>query len=326
MITSRYRFARCASLALWMIACAAEAVDAQVTQAELDAPALLLQEKKFTEAADEYSSLISRLSPEQQFLAERLEFNRATSLASAGKPDEATASLLKIDDGTADQGLRAAARSALAQLAFQAGEAAAESDTARAIEQYQRAERLYRNALPGISADNREPIARNIEVIQRRIAKLLEKQKQEQQQQQKQQDQNQDQRKQDQQQQDQSKSDQQQNHEQKQGDQGQQGEQKDQQDPSKGEQNKQDQGKQQSKQSEDGKQPEQTDADKQGQKADKEQKASTGQEGEQQVQQVDPRDFDRAAAEILDKERKQRERIRQMLMRMRRAAPVERDW
>lgn len=300
---------------------AAPQLAAQVSQPELQAPGLLLHEKRYAEAAEEYGRLISRLTPEQRFLAPRLEFNRATALLSAGQVEQATAALLKIDEETNDTGLRAAARANLAHLAAVAGEAAAESDTARAIEHYQRAERLYRNALPGTPTDQREAIARNVEVVQRRIARLLEKQKQEpQQQQQNQQNQpTQDQQKQEQ----QSKPDQQQNKDQQQGKDGQQGEQKDQQQPGQGEENKPEQGKEQSRQPEHGKQPEKPE---EGAEDQKQQRDSAAQQGQSQAQQANPRDFDRAAAEILDKERKQRERIRQMLLRMRRAAPVEKDW
>lgn len=303
--------------AVLVVGAVAPELAAQVSQPELDAPGLLVLEKRYAEAAEGYGRLIPRLTPEQRFLAPRLEFNRATALLAAGQAEQAAAALLKIDEETDDPGLRAAARANLAHLAAHAGEAAAESDTARAIEQYQRAERLYRNALPGTAADQREAIARNVEVMQRRIVRLLEKQKQEQQQQQNQQ-------KQDQQQQDQqSKSDRQQNKDQQQGKNGQQGEQKDQQQPGQGEQDKPEQGKKQSNQPEQGKQPEQTEEGGQEQKQPQD---SAAQQGQSQAQQADPRDFDRAAAEILDKERKQRERIRQMLLRMRRAAPVEKDW
>jgi cobalamin biosynthesis protein CobT len=309
--------------AVLVVGAVAPELAAQVSQPELDAPGLLVLEKRYAEAAEEYGRLIPRLTPEQRFLAPRLEFNRATALLAAGQAEQAAAALLKIDEETDDPGLRAAARANLAHLAALAGEAAAESDTARAIEQYQRAERLYRNALPGTAADQREAIARNVEVMQRRIARLLEKQKQEQEQQQQQQNQ-QDQQKQNQQQQDQqSKSDQQQNKDQQQGKNGQQGEQKDQQQPGQGDENKPEQDKEQSKQPEQDKQPEQTE---EGGEERKQPQDSAAQQGESQAQQADPRDFDRAAAEILDKERKQRERIRQMLLRMRRAAPVEKDW
>lgn len=46
-----------------------------------------------------------------------------------------------------------------------------------------------------------------------------------------------------------------------------------------------------------------------------------------EVKPGDRREFDRAAAEILEKERKHRERIRQLIRQMmQRQAPVEKDW
>lgn len=314
-----------ASLALLAVLTLALPCQAQVTQAELDAAAQLVRDKKHAEAVDAFAALIPRLGPAQQKLAEPLEFNRAAALAAAGQAEQASAAFLKLDQATSDRPLRAAARASLAQISAQLAEKAAETDLAQAIEQYRRAERLYRNALPETAVDQREPLMRNIEVVQRRIAKLQEQQKQEQQQQQQQQDQQNNQQKQQQEQQESSKSKDQRQQESKDGENSQSSpDQQQKQDSSeKGQQNQPEQKPSDKQQNESG-EGSKPDQQEQQQSQEASEGKQAGELGKEQGAQA--RDFDRTAAEILDKERKQRERIRQMLMKMRRAAPVERDW
>jgi hypothetical protein len=304
---------------------------AQVTQRDLDGARALHEQGKHAEAASAYADLRSRLTPEQAALAPALDLNRACALLAAKQPDEAEKAFLEADARATDAIVRSAARSNLGAIASARGDGlagqkeGAEPDIPGALEAYRRAERHFRNAL-GDRPDD-AGARRNIEIIQRKIARLLEQQKKKEEQQQQQ-----DSEKRDQQNQGEQKKDQQ--------DQKQQNktENKDEQKPESQQQGKdgqpqdQKQGQpepeQDPKQQDDAKKPE--DPKEQGDP--KDQKASDGSQQQQRPTPPTPtaqqkREFDRLAAEILDKEKKQRERFKQMMQLMRsRAAPVEKDW
>jgi Ca-activated chloride channel family protein len=283
--------------------------------------------------------LTAALGSDQAQLKPTLVFNRGCAQLAAGDSTAAEKTFLDVDASAADPSLRAAARYNLGQIACKQAEPMVEKDKAAAIETYRRAERHFRNALadqPG-NAD----AARNIEVVQRKIAKLLDEQKKQEQQQkdpkdqqnkqdQKDQDKNNpDQQNKDQQKQDQDKKDQQKQDQQKKDpQQGQSGQdQKDQ-------QNQQQQGKDGKKDEKPSKPEEQKDKKPEEGKDGKDQQDQQQQDPQGADQQPqangkpqDHREFDVKAAQILDKEKKQRERLKQLLQLMRaRAAPVEKDW
>lgn len=305
---------------------------AQVTNSELDEASRLFSDGAFEQSAEAHAALLQRLSPEQSHLRPSLLFNQGCALLASGKPDLAAERLFAADSAAADPALRAASRYNLGRIESDRASSLAGQDRAAAIEAYRRAERFFRNALPEQPAGSaaRADTARNIEAVQRRIARLLEEQKQEQEQQRQQQ--------QDQPNNPQNQPDQQnpsgsdpkpsenkppQDQQQPRPDQGSQ-QQKDQQQSSSGsEQHDPSQA-----------QPEDQPPQQPGQERPppdvEQQKREAGADQDARPVDIKPgdrREFDRVAAEILDKERKQRERIRQMIRQMmQRAAPVEKDW
>lgn len=302
----------------------APGVQAVVDQSQIDAADALFADKKYADAAGAYSRLADALGPGQASLSPTLAFNRGCAQLAAGDAAGAEKSFLDVDAVATDPSVRAAARYNLGLIAARQAEQLAEKEPKQAIETYRRAEGHFRNALADRPQD--ADAAHNVEVVQRAIAKLQEQQKQQQQQQQKQQQQQQ------QQQQDQQKKDDDQKKQDKK-DQGKQGKQ------DKDHQNPQQQPKQDGKsdQSDKQKKPGQDQQQQQKQQQQQENKGQdkaedSGDNGgqQQQAQQAsagEQREFDRTAAQILDKERQQRERLKQWLRIMRsRAAPVEKDW
>ena len=286
-------------------------VAAQVEQSEMDAAAARFAEKKYPEAVTLYDRLLSQLGPDEQHLRPVLTFNRGCDQLAAEDQPGAEKSFLEVDSSATDRRLRSAARYNLGRMACTQAEALTEKDRKAAIEIYRRAERFFRNAI-GDEPDSADA-ARNIDLVQRRIAKLLEEQQQQDQQQQNQQQT-------DQQQQDQQKQDQQNqqpNQDQQNPDQQPQQQPQDQQGPNQPQQGQDQKQQQQPK-------PEEQKGDQQQQQEQQQQK---GQEPEDQPSQQpaakpqDHREFDLTAAQILDKEKKQRERMRQLLQLMRSRGP-----
>lgn len=323
--------ARLAAAAILLLAPAAFAV---VDQSQVDAAGSLFADKKFAEAAGAYARLGEQLGPEQTHLAPTLGFNRGCAQLAAGDAAAAEKTFLEVDASATDLSVRAAARYNLGQIVAKRAESLAEKQPDQAIETYRQAERHFRNALadqPG-NAD----AAHNVEVVQRAIAKLQEQQKQQQQQQQQQKNNDQkqkDQQDKNEQNQDDKKQDQDQNKKDDKSDKQKQDQQK--QHPSDPSQ----QGKDQNKDIEGNKTDQKKQAEQDQQKSEQQQQNTGGQDeqrqnqdqqAQQQQQQAkagDQREFDRTAAQILDKERQQRERLKHWLQLMRaRAAPVEKDW
>lgn len=291
---------------------------AVVDQPQIDAAERLFTDKKYADAAGAYARLADELGPDQAPLAPKLAFNRGCAQLAAGDVSGAEASFLKVDAATSDLDVRAAARYNLGQIAAKQAEQLAEKQPEQAIDAYRRAERHFRNTLA--DRPQNTDAAHNVEVVQRAIARLQEQQKQQQQQQKKDEQKQQDK-------QDQKKQDKDQQQKKDQGKQGNKSDQQQKQDqdqksgkPDQQKKSDQEQKQKQQQQNADGK-------DKQ-QQSDQAEKGGQGEQ--QQAQQASPgeqREFDRTAAQILDKERQQRERLKQWLRIMRsRAAPVEKDW
>jgi len=301
---------------------------AQVSQADIDTAQSLFAEKQYPEASKAFLDLRARLGPRQGDLAATLDFNRACAELAADQLDAAEGLLLDVDNRTRDRALRAAARYNLGQIAIKRADALAKEDAVKAGELARAAERHFRNVLTDNPGD--ADAARNIELIQRRYRKPADRPPEEKD---KKDQSDNEQKKQDQEKKDEKKDEQDQQKDQEKKDQQQQDQQdKKEQTPDKqSEQPKDGQSKDEQKKQE-GKDQESKDRDAKEQKADEAKDGTDDQKPAARQSQPQPtakekREFDRKAAEILDRERKQRERIKQYMQMMRaRAAPVEKDW
>ncbi|MCC6323053.1 MAG: hypothetical protein IT438_16640 [Phycisphaerales bacterium] len=320
---------------------------------------------RYADALRDLDQARGLVDPAQPELAAQLDFNRSCALLRLEKPAEAEKILRDLDTRRGlDRTLRAEVRYNLGLLEAQHAETLAKSDPPKAIEALRSAERRFRNALADSPGD--ADAARNIDIVQRRRAELM-KQQEQQQQKKEQQDKSdkQDQHKQHQQQQDQHKQDQKSEHDKGQSGDKQQDNQR--QDSAASPQN-QDQSPEQKKASPqqqdkqqkagpdrqnkptDGKQDEMQQPDDQARQeqpkqqprqrqdegdpkdsakpADKPNPAQADPSATEQREPRNPREFDVAAAQILDKERLRREQIRRMLQQMMRSRAVkaDKDW
>ena len=134
----------------------------------------LLQDGKPIEAVDAYSAALAAApSPIPELL-----FNRGCAQLAGNKLPEAEADFRSVLAKNAPDTLRSASFYNLGQIESKLADAAAEKTIPDAIEHLRRAERCFRSA----AAAAPDPAAsKNIDLIQRRLAALLEKQKQEQQ-------------------------------------------------------------------------------------------------------------------------------------------------
>jgi hypothetical protein len=287
---------------------------------------------------------------ESQILRERARFNTALAHFTAGRPDDAAKLFRDLVSSTRDVALAASAQYQLGLIEHGRAVKSLESPSPdkeagnadQILELLRRAERHFRNAQDdGATASDAR---RNIDLTQRLIAAVQKQRDQEQQQQQQQQDNKQDQQKNDKEQSKDQKSDQ------------------SRQDPSKQDQSKPDQSKKnqsdensqqasgdqqkqsQQKKNKDSQKQSQTDPEPNEQseqekakqaKADKakadQQQAENERQEQQQGKDGDAKDpaqpFDLTAAQILDKERRERAALERILRQLSgRPARVEKDW
>lgn len=314
---------------------------------------------RYADALRDLDQARGLVDPAQPELAAQLDFNRSCALLKLEKPAEAEKVLRDLDARRGlDRTLRAEVRYNLGLLEAQHAETLAKSDPPRAIEALRSAERRFRNALADSPGD--ADAARNIDIVQRRRAELMKQQEQQEQQQEKEQQQNKSD-KQDQQKQDQKPEDDKSQSGDKQQDGKQQKSAENPQNPDQRPEQKQASSQQQDKQqkagsgqqnkSTDGKQGEkqQQPDDQARQEQPKQQPRQRHDEGNpkdsakpadepnpaqadpsatEQREPRNPREFDVAAAQILDKERLRREQIRRMLQQMMRSRAVkaDKDW
>ena len=311
---------------------------------------------RYADALRDLDQARGLVDPAQPELAAQLDFNRSCALLKLEKPAEAEKVLRDLDARRGlDRTLRAEVRYNLGLLEAQHAETLAKSDPPKAIDALRSAERRFRNALADSPGD--ADAARNIDIVQRRRAELM---KQQEQKEQKEQQQNKSD-KQDQQKQDQKPEDDKSQSGDKQQDGKQQKSAENPQNPDQRPEQKQASSQQQDKQqkagsgqqnkSTDGKQGEkqQQPDDQARQEQPKQQPRQRHDEGNpkdsakpadepnpaqadpsatEQREPRNPREFDVAAAQILDKERLRREQIRRMLQQMMRSRAVkaDKDW
>lgn len=310
----------------------------------------LFEQGRHADALRELDSARERVRADNTALAAKIDYNRACVLSAMKEEGRAQEILRGLDRSAgADRRVRGPARYNLGRLEAARAEGLSTTDPEAAIASLRAAERHFRNALADLPGD--ADTIRNIEVVQRRRAELQRAQDQQEQSQERKPDQSQ-------------KNDQPQAGEQPrdtegQGERSPQGERPQNQQPPQREgqqpqeSNRQQQGQQQGQaenQPESAEQAEQNQpqqgsqqrdgpnehprregAEQQKQPSENEQAkplpqhADESQAGENKPEQ---REFDVAAAQILDKERIRREQIRRMLQQMMRsrAAKVEKDW
>ncbi len=134
----------------------------------------LLQDGKPREALDAYSAAISATpAPPPELL-----FNRACALLADSKLPDAETDFRAVLARNSSDSLRAAAFYNLGLIESRQADVAQEKAVPEAIEHLRRSERCFRSST-AITPD--PAAARNIDLIQRRLAALLEQQKQEQQ-------------------------------------------------------------------------------------------------------------------------------------------------
>lgn len=288
----------------------------------------LLAEGKSEEALTEFERLADtwEQQPELRHAADLARFNQACVLAAMDQAESAARLLRRLSQETEDLNLRGNARHNLGLAEAALSEAAMKEDLLKAIDLMRRAERDFRNA----ASDQRrtrgqadDDTIKNIEVAQRKAAKMEaeQRQREEEQQQQEKQEKQEKQEQQDKQKQKPEQKDTQ-KPEQEQGQQKQNSEEQ---------QKQQDQqGQQEPKPSEESSQNSKEQEASEGQLKPKEdanpQKEALSEEQQQELKN-DQKSYDLTAMQILEKERQNRALIRQLLKRMRgKLAPVEKDW
>lgn len=283
----------------------------------------LLAEGKSDQAAAEFERLAEtwEKQPGLRQEADRARFNQACALAAMDQAESAAGLLRRLSQETEDLNLRGNARHNLGLAEAALSEAAMKEDLPKAIDLMRRAERDFRNA----AADQRRTLGqadadtmKNIEVAQRKAAKMeAEQKKREDEQKQQEKQESQDKQKQD--QQDEKKQEQQQS-----------GEQQKQNSEEQQQKQQGEQGEQQPKPSGDSEQSAKEQEAPEGPGKPKEeanpQKEALSEEQQQELQE-EQKTYDLTAMQILEKERQNRALIRQLLKRMRgKLAPVEKDW
>ncbi|MFN7020557.1 MAG: hypothetical protein ACK4WH_04410 [Phycisphaerales bacterium] len=339
----------------WLTSASAYAAGDQSVDRTVARALELHEQGRHADALRELDSARALVRADRADLAAKIDYNRACVLGAMKEEVRAQEILRGLDRSAgADRRVRGSARYNLGRLEAGRAEALSTTDTETAIASLRAAERHFRNALADLPGD--ADTIRNVEVVQRRRAELQREQDQQKQDQQKQdQEKKPDQGR---------KSDQPQAGEQPQDTEGQgekspRGERRQSEQPrdregkqsekSRDEQQWQEQSPEQIRaqagEQEGGDQPQQGSSQQDGRNkpprsegTDQEEQRDEGEQAKPTPRQADDgqaeerkpeqREFDVAAARILDMERIRREQIRRMLQQMMRsrAAKVEKDW
>jgi len=136
----------------------------------------LFEQGRFEESLARYSAAREFADVRDTTRIEELDFNRAAVLLAMKRADEAQKLLEEVDARTRSPELRAAARYNLGSILSAQADALAKTDPAKAIDTLRAAERFFRNALIDNPSDT--DAARNIEVVQRKRDLLQKRQDQ----------------------------------------------------------------------------------------------------------------------------------------------------